>query len=151
MLKTPNESQLLTFLKKLKKFILSIEVGESLLLPASVEQRELIILLERSNDRIFKVVIIQTDAESLKYHSVSPIEHMPNISYRTCLVLKDVPKKNVYDDVFWLALYNMAINYHEGDTDRFYDVLLPFLTGMILVHCILIIICDCMIIIKFIM
>ncbi len=131
MLKTPNESQLLSFLKKLKKFILSIEVGESLLLPALVEQRELIILLERSNDRIFKAVIVQTDAESLKYHAVSPIEHMPHICYRTCLVLKEIPKKNVFDDVFWMALYNMAINYHVGDTDKFYDVLLPFLTGML--------------------
>jgi hypothetical protein len=45
------------------------------------------------------------------------------------MVLTDVAKKNVLDDVFWMALYNMSINFHEGDTDKFYDVLIPFLTG----------------------
>jgi len=45
------------------------------------------------------------------------------------MVLNGVPKKNALDDVFWMALYNMAIRKHEGDTDRFYDILLPFLTG----------------------
>ena len=73
-----------------------------------------------------------------------------------------VPKKNVLDDVFWLAvsspsslfaalpascvmpsdptrrphiispelaqLYNLAVHSHRGDTDRFYDILLPLLT-----------------------
>lgn len=45
------------------------------------------------------------------------------------MVLNGVAKKNVTDDVFWMALYNMAIHSHPGDIDRFYDVLLPFLTG----------------------
>ena len=26
-------------------------------------------------------------------------------------------------------MYNLAVNAHAGDTNRFYDVLLPFLTG----------------------
>ena len=39
------------------------------------------------------------------------------------------PKKNALDDVFWAALYNMTLNPHDGDTEKFYDVLLPFLTG----------------------
>lgn len=130
MLKTPSESQLLSFLKKLKKFIQGVSVGETILLPALVEGKELILLLERSSDRLFRVVVINTDANNgLKFHSSSPIEAMPLIQYRTCMVLKDVPKKNVYDDVFWMAVYNMAIYTHQGDTVKFYDVLIPFLTG----------------------
>jgi len=35
----------------------------------------------------------------------------------------------VFDDVFWTAVYNLAVNTHHGDTVEFYDVLLPFLTG----------------------
>ena len=130
MLKTPTESQLLSFLRKLKKLLMGVNAGESLMLPAYVEAKELIILLERTSERLFKVVVIQTDPYAgLRHHTTSPVAHMPHVTYRTCMVLTDVAKKNVLDDVFWMALYNMAINYHEGDTDRFYDVLIPFLTG----------------------
>lgn len=130
MLKTPTDSQLLSFLRKLKKFIQAINVGETLLFPALVEGAELILLMERVNERFFKVVVIQTDPYSgLRHHSATPVEAMPEIRYRTCMVLNNVPKKNAMDDVFWMALYNMAIHQHPGDIDRFYDVLLPFLTG----------------------
>jgi hypothetical protein len=100
------------------------------MLPAYVEAKELIILLERVSERVFKVIIIQTDPYGgLRNHTTSPVANMPHVTYRTCMVLNDVPKKNVLDDVFWMALYNMAIHFHEGDTDKFYDVLVPFLTG----------------------
>ena len=45
------------------------------------------------------------------------------------MVLNAITKKNALDDVFWMALYNMSIHSHANDTERFYDVLLPFLTG----------------------
>lgn len=130
MLKTPTESQLLSFLRKLKKLLQAVNVGETLMLPGYVEGGELIILLERTSERLFKVVIVQTDPFfGLRHHTTSPVAQMPHVTYRTCMVLNDVPKKNVLDDVFWMALYNMAIHHHEGDTDKFYDVLIPFLTG----------------------
>lgn len=130
MLKTPTESQLLSFLRKLKKLLQAVNIGETLMLPGYVEGGELIILLERTSERLFKVVIVQTDPFfGLRHHTTSPVAQMPHVTYRTCMVLSDVPKKNVLDDVFWMALYNMAIHYHEGDTDKFYDVLIPFLTG----------------------
>jgi hypothetical protein len=130
MLKTPCESHLLSFLRKLRKELIAISVGESLLLPAIVERQDLLILLERTTERLFKVVVIQTDPyRGLKYHSGSATVAPPTISYRTCLVLNDVPKKNTLDDVFWVALYNMAVNTHSGDINKFYDVLIPFLTG----------------------
>lgn len=44
-------------------------------------------------------------------------------------MLPGVSKANALDDVFWLAVYNLAIHRHEGDMDRFYDILIPFLTG----------------------
>lgn len=129
MISRPNESQLLSFLRKLKKFLQMFNVGESLLLPAVVENSELLILIERTQEKLFRFVIIQTDPFSgLKHHAASA-ESMPIIKYRTCLVLRDVPKKNALDDVFWLALYNMAIHPKAGDIGKFYDILIPFLTG----------------------
>ena len=48
---------------------------------------------------------------------------------RTCLVISNVSKKNALDDVFWLGVYSMAMKSQKGDMNRFYDVLIPFLTG----------------------
>ena len=45
------------------------------------------------------------------------------------MVLDFVPKHNALDDVFWMALFNMAIKPNKGDCHKFYDVLLPFLIG----------------------
>jgi hypothetical protein len=45
------------------------------------------------------------------------------------MVLNNINKKCALDDVFWLAVYNMAVHVHPGDTVKFYDVLIPFLTG----------------------
>ena len=130
MLKTPTESQLLSFLKKLKKILGNISKGESILLPLLIENSELLLLLERTTDRVFKVVVIQTDPfGGLKNHSVSANHPNAEIKYRTCMVLNNVVKKNVLDDVFWVSVYNLAIHTHKGDIDRFYDVLIPFLTG----------------------
>jgi hypothetical protein len=103
--------------------------GESILLPLLVEKCELLLLIERTSERMFKFVIIQTDVNGLKNHSVSTADSAPKINYRTCLVLSGISKKNALDDVFWVAVYNLAVNVHQGDTARFYDVLLPFLTG----------------------
>ena len=48
------------------------------------------------------------------------------------MVLDNVPQAQALDDVFWMAVYNLALGGGSGDgadTRRFYDVLLPFLTG----------------------
>jgi thiol-disulfide isomerase/thioredoxin len=128
LLKTPTESQLLNFLRRIKKVIQGLGVGETLLFPVLVEVTELMLVLERTNDRFFKLVVVQTDAyRGLSFHAVN-IEDQ-QIKYRTSLVLNSIPKKNILDDVFWMAVYNMAIRTHPGDTKRFYDILLPFLTG----------------------
>lgn len=129
MLKTPTESQLLSFLRKLKKNLNGLNQGESMLLPLLVESSELLLLIERTTERVFRFVVIQTDVKGLKNHSVSASDSAPKIKYRTCLVLNGIPKKNALDDVFWVAVYNLAVNSHQGDTIKFYDVLLPFLTG----------------------
>lgn len=129
-LKVKNDSSLLAFLKKLKKLINNVNAGESLLMPVYVEGEELAMLLERTSERYYRVVIIQTDPNGgLRHHAANAAIAMPYIKFRTCMVLNGLPKKNVLDDVFWLALYNMKIHPHRDDRVKFYDVLLPFLTG----------------------
>ena len=65
----------------------------------------------------------------LQYHPSTTEKPLGRISYRTCVVLSNVNKKNALDDVFWLGLYSMTTTAMAGDMHRFYDVLVPFLTG----------------------
>ena len=130
MMSTWNETQLLSFLQKLKKFLQAVKVGESLLLPVTVESKEMLIIVERTTEKAYRFVVVQTDPfAGLKHHAVSPTESMPEIKYRTCMVLSDIPKKNALDNVFWMAVYKIAIQPCKEDTEKVYDVLLPFLTG----------------------
>jgi len=81
MLKTPNESQSLSFLKKLKNIFAAISMGDSLLLRLYVESCELMLYLERVNDRVYRAVVIQTDAKmGLMSQAVSASEAFPQIS-----------------------------------------------------------------------
>jgi len=124
-----NDAQVMSYLGKLRKFLSALGVGDMLLLPALVEEAEIIILAERTNEQLFRFVVVQTDAElGLGHHPVNPALD-PKLKYRTCLVLNDVPKKNALDNVFWMAVYAMATRSGQGDMFKFYDVLLPFLTG----------------------
>jgi len=129
LLKNPTESQLMSFLRKTRKLLQAIGLGETLLLPALIEEHELLIIVERTSERQFRFVIVQTDPfTGLRHHAVSPATNPPKIMYRTCMVLNGVSKQNALDDVFWMAVFNLAVHVHKGDLDRFYDILLPFLT-----------------------
>jgi len=58
-----NDSQVMSFIGKLRKFLTALGVGHSLLLPAMAEGTEIIILVERTNEQMFRFVIVQTDPE----------------------------------------------------------------------------------------
>jgi uncharacterized membrane protein YgcG len=128
----PNDSQLLSFLRKLGKHLDNLRVGEALLLPAMVGGGDMLLLVEKSTEREFTFVVVQTDPQGgLQYHNASPTVAPPLIMFRSCMVLEGIPKKHALDDVFWLALYRMTLYPDRNGTDiaRFYDILIPFLTG----------------------
>jgi hypothetical protein len=130
LLRTRNNAQLLNFVRKVHKQIEALPEGESILLPAILEGVEILLLLERVSDRSYMLVVINTNPDGgLKYHAVSPAARPGRLMYRTCMVLSSIPKKSIMDDVFWMAVYNLAVNGQNGDTDKFYDILVPFLTG----------------------
>ncbi len=64
-----------------------------------------------------------------RFHAVSVVNGIPKIKFRVCMVLDKVSKKNALDDVFWMAVYNLTLQNKLGDTAKFYEILLPFLTG----------------------
>lgn len=134
LLKNSTQNQLMTFLRRVKKIINKVGVGEAVLLPVIVEGQELLILLIRASERYFNVVVIATDpVTSLRYHAVNAAREPPRIQYRTALVLNRVEKKIALDDVFWAATFNLTARHKSadvtGDMKRFYDLLLPFLTA----------------------
>lgn len=128
-LKVSNQDSVFSFIRIVKQKVETLPVGDSLVLPVAVEGIEFLMLLDKLSASHFTVVVIQTDPNSLRHHVASATIAPPDIHYRTCMVLNDVPTANVLDNVFWLALYNLKVNVHPGDMARFYDILLPFLTG----------------------
>ena len=56
LLKNSTQNQLMTFLRRVKKVINKVGVGEAVLLPAIVEGQELLLLLLRTSERYFDVV-----------------------------------------------------------------------------------------------
>lgn len=102
LLKNSTQNQLMTFLRRVKKVTGKLGVGDAVLLPAIVERQEHLILLLRTSERYYDVVVIATDpTTSLRYHAVSAARSPPRIQYRTALVLNRVEKKIALDDVFW--------------------------------------------------
>eukprot|EP00808_Paulinella_micropora_P006835 g75373.t1 len=130
LLKHPNNTQLISFLRKLHTQLAGLGVGSSLVLPLLIEEKEeMLIILQRNTHTWFRVALVHTNPlAGLQYHNVSN-RSPPKLKFRTVLVLEQVSKKAVLDDVFWLAAYNLAIHKHSGDVERFYEILLPFLTG----------------------
>jgi hypothetical protein len=133
LLKNPTQNQLMTFLRRVKKITGKISVGDSVLLPTIVEGQELLLMLSRTTERYFDVVVIATNPEtSLRYHAVNAARSS-HIEYRTALVLNRIEKKVALDDVFWAATFNLTARGQNadvtGDLKRFYDLLLPFLTS----------------------
>ena len=63
LIMNPGESQVMAFLGKLRKFLAALGMGDTLLLPAMVDMCEMVILVERTNEQLFRFVIIQTDPE----------------------------------------------------------------------------------------
>jgi hypothetical protein len=134
ILTTKSENGLMEYLQKVTKIIFSLnkesKEKNAILLPLLIEKTPVMLYVERESERFFTFVVIQTNPSGgLGNHAVSSTVSPPVIKYRTCLVLSDVPKKNALDNVFWAAVYNLAVRSHDGDMNRFYDILLPFLTG----------------------
>jgi hypothetical protein len=128
LMKFASETQLLTFLRRVKKLLSALDVGETLMLPIMVEGDEMIILVERNTPQLFTFVLIATDVNGgLKWHPVTP-EFAPKLKYRCAIVFPSIPKKSALDDVFWMAVYNALIN-GNFTHKHFYEILLPFATG----------------------
>ena len=118
-------------LRRLKKQLEALGAGESILLPVMVHDQELLFLVHRKAASVFRFVVINTDPEGgLKHHAVTADTSSAKLKFRSSLVLDNIPEAQALDDVFWMAVYNLSIQ-RSGpeDVTRFYDIMLPFLTG----------------------
>ena len=109
--KHPNESQLMSFLRKIKKLLVAVELGDTLMLPLLVQPRldtssaEMMLIVERTAAQQYTFVVVETDSQNCAYHAVTAAEDPLKTQFRTALVLRNVSKKNALDDVFWMAVY----------------------------------------------
>ena len=63
-------------LRRLKKQLAALGVGESLLLPVMIHSQELLFLVHKKTASVFRFVVINTDPEGgLKHHAVTVSVH----------------------------------------------------------------------------
>ena len=58
------DTQLMAFLRKGKKMLLALNTGDSILLPIIIEKREILMVVQRTSERAFTFVVINTDAQN---------------------------------------------------------------------------------------
>ena len=101
------------------------------MVPALVQGGEILLIVKRKTANLFRFVVINSNPEGgLQHHEVTADSGGgPKLKFRTAMVLDDIDQKQALDDVFWMALFNLSISQGENDTERLYDILLPFMTG----------------------
>ena len=55
---------MMAFLRKGKKMLLALNTGDSFLLPIIIEKREILMVVQRTSERAFTFVVINTDAQN---------------------------------------------------------------------------------------
>ena len=91
VLRKPNSSALLSFLRRVRVQVRAVATGESFVLPMWVAKREMLLLFWRTSERTYRVVVTNTDPEAgLKYHAVQyGVKTQPKVS--SCRHLKRKP------------------------------------------------------------
>ena len=72
LLKYASKSQLMSFLRKIHRLLHNCATGHILLLPALVESKELLLLLHRTTDTTFKLVVIHSSALQISRDWTAP-------------------------------------------------------------------------------
>jgi hypothetical protein len=122
-------SQLVFYFKLLKKYILNLQVGETLLLPGGIGESVVIYILEREQEQIYRFSVVNTSPDvGLDWHQCNPTSCSPLIQYQTILSIKDITQQKIFDDMFWGTLLKLAIiPAKENTPEKLYDLLLPYL------------------------
>ena len=86
---------------------MSVSVGESVILPATVESAEIVLIFERTANNVYDLTVINTDPkQGLKYHAVRPAAPPSGkFKFRTCLVLRKLSKSKDQPAIAMAATY----------------------------------------------
>lgn len=121
-------AQLVHYFKVLKKLLLALKDGETMLLPGGIGDQTVVHIVEREEQNSFRFCVINTNPDGgLEWHPCSP-ERPPKIKYQTVVVVKNVSLAKIMDDAFWGILLKLAIlPAKENRPEKLYNILLPFL------------------------
>jgi hypothetical protein len=120
--------QLVHYFKVLRKHVVGLKDGETLLVPGGIGEAVVLYIVEREAQDTYRFCVVNTNPNAgLDWHTCSP-EEAPLLKYQTTLVVKDVTSAKISDDAFWGILLKLAIlPAKENSPDKLYNLLLPFL------------------------
>jgi hypothetical protein len=128
--KKNGSSQLVYYFKLLKKYIMNLQVGETLLIPGGIGESVVIYILEYEYEQSYRFTVVNTSPEvGLNWHLCNPCLRPSHLYYQTILTVKEIQQQKIFDDIFWGILLKLAIipSPQDNTSEKLYDLLLPYL------------------------
>lgn len=127
-----NPNQLMGFIKKWRKMLEEQKVGHTIFVPGAFAlqsgQSPFIIVLERTDELMFRVTVVNPGHGAESYHASSATSCPPKIQTRTSMRFDNVDRFALLDDAWWLMFWRLGFGGSAKNTaDKFYDDLLPLL------------------------
>ena len=101
-----SSSQLLSFLRKLRKSLRSVEIGESLLLPLLLEAEEMLLVFTACENNMYRLVVVNTNAERGLKCVIACLDLCSNQFFsfaKSCFVAASL----------WRECYSVVVNRHD--------------------------------------
>ena len=127
-----NPSQLINFVRKFRKRLEAMEIGDTIIVPAGFalakSSSPFVLVLERTSEDAFMLAVINPGLGVEQYHVASATTAPPKIQSRFALSFEDVARENLLDDAWWLMLWRTGFIKADINTpDKLYNDLLPLL------------------------
>jgi hypothetical protein len=137
--KKNGKSQLIFYYKFIKKYILNLKNGETLLIPGGIGDHVVLYILEKEDKEgegegegsvdSYRFSVVNTNPYvGLDYHQCDPSTSPPFLKYQIILTITNISQKKIFDDLFWGILLKLSIlSSKENTPEKLYDLLLPYL------------------------
>jgi len=113
-----DDSAMAAFVGGLVPQLKAVEVGETLLIPASLTDASganeaVLVGAQRTGPRRFCVCLLAA-GPSLQYHAVRVDEHTAGFEHHAALVLDSVPEERLADGAFWFLFFSAQLPTKSG-------------------------------------